>query len=151
MEAILERPTLEIIEGEERGRAEAERIGAILLQAQTKTLTLLTGPDQRPLELPAAVCRALLAAVEILSRGDAIAIGAVHHKLTTTEAADLLGVSRQYLIRLIDRGDLPHELVGRHRRLRLGDVLAYKSRRAIERQKALSELTRLAAALGAYD
>ena len=47
--------------------------------------------------------------------------------------------------------DLPHELVGRHRRLRLGDVLAYKSRRAIERQKALDELTRLDAALGAYD
>jgi excisionase family DNA binding protein len=150
MEAILERPTLDIIEGEERDRAEAKRIGAILPQARTKTLTLFTGPDQRPLELPAAVCRTLLAAVKILSRGDAIAIGAVHH-LTTTEAADLLGVSRQYLIRLIDRGELPHELVGRHRRLRLGDVLAYKSRRAIERQKALSELTRLAAALGAYD
>jgi excisionase family DNA binding protein len=150
MEAILERPTLEIIEGEERDRAEAERIGAILLQAQTKTLTLLTGPDQ-PLELPAAVCRTLLAAVEILSRGDAIAIGAVHHRLTTTEAADLLGVSRQYLIRLIDRGELPHELVGRHRRLRLGDVLAYKSLRTIERQKALDELTRLDAELGAYD
>jgi excisionase family DNA binding protein len=97
------------------------------------------------------VCRTLLAAVKILSRGDAIAIGAVHHRLTTTEAADLLGVSRQYLIRLIDRGELPHELVGRHRRLRLGDVLAYKSLRTIERQKALDELTRLDAELGAYD
>jgi excisionase family DNA binding protein len=151
MEAILERPALDIIEGEERDRAEAKRIGAILLQAQTKTLTLFTGPDQRPLELPAAVCRTLLAAVEILSRGNAIAIGAVHHQLTTTEAADLLGVSRQYLIRLIDRGELPHELVGRHRRLRLGDVLAYMNRRTIERQKALDELTRLDAELGAYD
>ena len=151
MEAIPERPTVDFIEGQERDRVQAGRIGAILLRAQTRTLTLLVGSDQQPLELPVAVCHTLLAAVEILSRGDAIAIGAVHHQLTTTEAADLLGVSRQYLIRLIDRGDLPHELVGRHRRLRLGDVLAYKSRRAIERQKALSELTRLDAELGAYD
>ena len=151
MEAILERPGVDIIGGQERDRAEATRIGAVLSQARTSTLTLLVGYDQQPLELPEAICRALVGAIEILSRGDAIAIGAVHHQLTTTEAADLLGVSRQYLIRLIDRGDLPHELVGRHRRLRLGDVLAYKSRRAIERQKALSELTRLAAEVGAYD
>ena len=151
MEARLERPTVDIIEGQERDRAQAGRIGAALSRTQTSTLTLLVGWEQQPLELPEAICRALIGAVEILSRGDAIAIGAVHHQLTTTEAADLLGVSRQYLIRLIDRGDLPHALVGRHRRLRLGDVLANKSRRAIERQKALSEMTRLDAELGAYD
>ena len=151
MEAILERPGVDIIEGQERDRAEAARIGAVLSRTQTSALTLLVGCDQQPLELPEAICRTIVGAVEILSRGDAIAIGAVHHQLTTTEAAELLGVSRQYLIRLIDRGDLPHELVGRHRRLRLGDVLAYKSRRAIERQKALDELTRLDAELGAYD
>jgi excisionase family DNA binding protein len=110
---------------------------------------LQIGSDQQQLELPEAVCRTLRDAVEILRRGDAIAIGAVRHQLTTTEAADLLGVSRQYLIRLIERGDLHHELVGRHRRLRLGDVLAYKSWRAIERRNALSELTSLDAELGA--
>ncbi len=148
---MLERPTVEMIEGQEHDRAEAGRIGAVLSRVPAEILTLLVGSDQEPLELPAAVRRTLLAAVEIVSRGDAIAIGAVHHQLTTTEAADLLGVSRQYLIRLIDRGDLPHELVGRHRRLRLGDVLAYKSRRAIERREALDEMTALDAELGAYD
>jgi excisionase family DNA binding protein len=151
MKESRERPTVDIIEGRDRDRAEAGRIGAVLSRAQTRTLTLLVGSDHQPLELPEAICRTLIDAVEILSRGDAIAIGTVDHQLTTTEAADLLGVSRQYLIRLVDRGDLPHELVGRHRRLRLGDVLAYKSRRAIERRKALSELTRLDAELGAYD
>lgn len=145
------RPTVDIIEGQERDRAEAARVGAALSRAQTRALTLVVGSDQQPLELPTAIYRTLVGAVQILSRGDAIAMGAVHHQLTTTEAANLLGVSRQYLIRLIDRGELPHELVGRHRRLRLGDILAYKGRRTIERQKALDELTRLDAELGAYD
>ncbi len=152
MEATLERPAVDVIEGHDRDRAVAGRIGAMLpVSAEPGAFALLIGPDQERIPLPVSVYRALRDAVDILSRGDAIVIGSVHQKLTTTDAASLLGVSRQYLVRLIDRGDLRHELVGRHRRLLLSDVLEYKERRATQRRKTLEKLSTLDVELGAYD
>jgi excisionase family DNA binding protein len=109
------------------------------------------GPDKRQVELPPSLHEALREAVEILVRGDAVSIAAVHKELTTSQAALLLGMSRQFLTRLIDRGDIRCRLVGRHRRLRLVDVLDYRRHRDAERHKAIGDLTAQSAALGAYD
>ena len=61
-------------------------------------------------------------------------------ELSTQKAADLLNVSRPHLIKLIDRGDLHCEMVGRHRRVQAQDVLDYKAKRDQERADALSEM-----------
>lgn len=120
-------------------------------RAEDQSVAFLVGPGQERVELPEAIYRVLRDTVAILSRGDAIVIGSIHQLLTTTEAADLLGISRQYLIRLIERQELQCEMVGRHRRLRLGDVLAYREKRAAHRRKALDTLTALDEELGAYE
>ena len=60
--------------------------------------------------------------------------------LTTQQAADLLDVSRPYLIKLIEKGDIAHSMVGRHRRVKAEDVFAYKSARDKARAEALDEL-----------
>lgn len=111
----------------------------------------LCGPDDHPIELPESLYRTLRDAVKILLQGSAVAISPLQRRLSTTEAGDLLGVSRQYLTRLIDRGDLPCELIGRHRRILLSDVLEYKRKRNAARRAALEELTAEAAEMGAYD
>ena len=111
----------------------------------------LADPDGAPLELSPALFRALREAAEILMRGDAVVISPIHRELTTTEAADLLNVSRQFLTRLLDRGDIPHRLIGRHRRIKLSDLLEYKARRSAKRRNVLRELTAQAAESGAYD
>ena len=142
---------LEVIAGEDDHSALA-RIGSVLSEvAGPRESVMLVGPNQERLELPQSLFRALRDAVEILERGDASVIGAVHREMTTTQAANLLGISRQYLTRLVDRGELPHAMVGSHRRLKLGDVIAYRTDRAIERRRALREMAKLDVELGAYD
>jgi excisionase family DNA binding protein len=72
-------------------------------------------------------------------------------RLTTQEAADLLGVSRPTLIKLLADGRIPFEQPGRHRRIRLDDLLAYRDRRRNERSNSLDELVQQTDALGLYD
>ena len=131
-------------------REALQQLAAALAPPATTT-SFLQGPDEAPLSLPPSLYSALRDAVRILLRGDAVAISPLHRQLSTTEAGDLLGVSRQYLTRLIDRGEIPCDRTGRHRRLRLSDVLAFQRKRSAERRRVLDELTAEAAAAGAYD
>ncbi|WP_283963133.1 excisionase family DNA-binding protein [Sinorhizobium sp. 6-117] len=71
--------------------------------------------------------------------------------LSTQAAADILNVSRQYLVRLVDNGELPAEKVGSHRRLRATDVAAFKAARDAKRSSALDRLTSLSEDVGGYE
>lgn len=71
--------------------------------------------------------------------------------LTTEQAAVVLGVSRPTVIRLVEAGKMPARMVGTHRRLTLGDVLAYRESSATRRRKGLDAMTREAEELGLYD
>lgn len=102
------------------------------------------------IELPESVARLLEQAVHLLARGEAVSIVPVHKELTTQEAADLLNVSRQYLVRLLERGEIPYHRVGTHRRIRFGDVMAYKRARDRRRREGLARLTALSQDLGSY-
>jgi excisionase family DNA binding protein len=75
-----------------------------------------------------------------IGSGDAVTLLPIQQMLTTQQAADLLNVSRPFLIKLIEKGDIPHSMVGRHRRLKAEDVFAYKSARDNARAEALDEL-----------
>ena len=75
-----------------------------------------------------------------IGSGDAVTLLPIQQMLTTQQAADLLDVSRPYLIKLIEKGDIAHSMVGRHRRVKAEDVFAYKSARDKARAEALDEL-----------
>jgi excisionase family DNA binding protein len=91
--------------------------------------TKLLGPDGSEVPLPPPLFRVLSEAAHLLSRDEDIALVPVHRLLTTSQAADLLNVSRQYLVRLLRRGDIPYQMVGSHRRVRYSDLVAYKRAR----------------------
>ncbi|SFD14688.1 helix-turn-helix domain-containing protein [Tropicimonas isoalkanivorans] len=82
--------------------------------------------------------------LSVVARGDTLTLVPLSRRLTTQEAADLLNVSRPFLVKLIDRKELDHVMVGTHRRLSLRDVLDYKARRSEGRKSALSEMQAIA-------
>jgi excisionase family DNA binding protein len=111
----------------------------------------LVGPEGQRIPLPDAAFYVLERVVEVLERGDAITVVPVGKELTTQQAADLLNVSRQYLVRVLDGGRIPFSKTGTHRRVKVEDVLAFKRRRDEERRGALDELTALSEELGGYE
>ncbi len=75
-----------------------------------------------------------------MAAGNAVAVLPVHRELTTQEAADLMNVSRPFVISLVEKGELPCHRVGSHRRIPLAAVLALKSKADADRDKALDFL-----------
>lgn len=111
----------------------------------------LVAPDGETVELPESVYRILTQVVQAMSRGLAVAVMPLHLELTTQEAADLLNVSRQYLVQLLNHGAIPYTKTGTHRRIRYGDLIAYKDVRDRQRREGLRRLSRLSEELRMYD
>ncbi len=99
----------------------------------------LVGVDEHDrIELPPTVHQALKKVVTALDAGKAVTITPQTMKLTTQQAADLLGVSRPTVVRLITDGTLPAERIGNRHRLLLDDVLAYREQRRNRQYEALA-------------
>jgi excisionase family DNA binding protein len=100
----------------------------------------LIGPDGLTRQLPAEITHVLADALEAMSQGLAVTVVPQHAMLTTQEAAELLGISRPTLVKLLEREHIPYEMRGRHRRLRLDDVLEYQRTARNERRHKLDAL-----------
>ncbi len=111
----------------------------------------LVDPDGETTEIPESVFHALKLVVQSMAQGQTVTLVPHGKELTTQEAAGLLHVSRPHLIKLLDEGVIPHHKVGTHRRVRIEDVLAYRSKRDTTRREKLDELIRISEELpGGY-
>lgn len=120
---------------------------------QVSEPTALLGPDGQVVPLPIEACRVLVDVVAAMREGRAITLVPTEQRLTTQQAADFLGISRPTLVKLLEKGELPYDRTtgGRHRRVRLQDLLEYRRRSRVERRAILDDLTRDAVATGLYD
>jgi len=124
--------------------SEAERDTIVkvekFLRRQRGQMGRLIGPDNETIELPDSAFRLLKSVIYQLAMDNAVSVVPIHKQLTTQQAADLLNISRPYLIQLLERKDIPFERVGTHRRLKFGDVMAYRQRRAEAEESAIDDL-----------
>jgi len=107
--------------------------------------------DGTRLPLPEPIAEVLSEVASALAQGQAVTVAPQHTTLTTQQAADLLGVSRPTLVKLLEAGELPYTQPGRHRRIRLTELLAYRERIRTERKEGLDELARISDDAGLYD
>jgi excisionase family DNA binding protein len=110
----------------------------------------LVGPEGIMVALPEPVYEVLHQVILAMARGQAVTIAPHNQRLTTQEAADLLGVSRPTLVRMLDAGQIPFDQPGRHRRVLLRDVLAFQEARRAHRREGLDALVAESEAAGAY-
>jgi len=100
--------------------------------------------DGTELELPQSAARLLIHLLTEIAQGNAVTIIPIHAELTTQEAADFLGVSRPFLIRLLEENQIPFHKAGTHRRVKFLDLEAFKKRFKTRQNKALDELVKQA-------
>jgi excisionase family DNA binding protein len=111
----------------------------------------LVGPDGQRMILPHSLYVVLREAVRELVEGNGVSILPVTAELTTQQAAELLNVSRPFLIKLLEKAEIPFHMAGTHRRIYLRDLTAYKDRRDAAALAALSQLSDEAQDLRIYD
>ena len=126
------------------------KLCALLKETSSESVTLLSPNGERIL-LPREIIDALSNVVKAMAEGQAVVIAPVHQRLTTQEAADLLGISRPTFVRLLETGEIHYERPGRHRRVRLVDVLDYRDRRSTQRRASLDRMVEIAEQSGMYE
>jgi excisionase family DNA binding protein len=142
----------QILTGEEARLARETSRQLSRALSNRKSVTLRLGGIKEEIKLPKAAGSLLVEILNELGKGKAVKVLTMDAEISTQQAADLLHVSRPFLINLLERKEIPFHRIGSHRRLRLSDVLAYKKRTDEQRMAALDELTQLSQDFGlGYD
>ena len=111
---------------------------------------LVTDSSGNKTELPEVLFRHFARIVQLMSERKAIVMVPEDEAFTTQAAANYLGMSRQHLVTLLDRGEIDHHLVGTHRRVKFKDLLSFEKRRDETRRVALDKLSAEVDAAGLY-
>jgi excisionase family DNA binding protein len=147
MNQIVELPTSQEIElAKESSRTLAK-------YANQERVTLkITGEDgqSEDIILPGHIMAMLLKISTEMSQGKAISLIPINAELTTQEAANMMNVSRPYLVKLLEQKTIPFHKVGTHRRIYLKDLLTYMEENDKARSQTLDELAALSQELGLY-
>jgi excisionase family DNA binding protein len=121
-------------------RESGERLARAVSGQAHPELKLSVGGTAEEITLPPSAAKLLIDGLAELAKGHDVRLLPVHAELTTQEAAELLNLSRQYVVRLLDDGKIPSHKVGTHRRVRVADVMAYKQTLDADRLDALKKL-----------
>lgn len=117
-------------------KASSRRLAPFLNQ----NLNVRIAETDESVELPAVAVRMLVDLLSVMAEGNAVTLIPIHAELTTQQAADLLGVSRPFLIKQLEDGVIPFRKVGTHRRVLFSDLMEYKHETDSKRLEALDEL-----------
>jgi excisionase family DNA binding protein len=134
---------------EESEKLTISKIGGVLKESKYAKLVSADGKEE--IILPQTVFQVLRQIVHLMMQGRAIFIVPADKEVSTQEAADVLNVSRPFLIKLLEEGKIPFINVGSHRRIRFSDLMDFKKKRDAKREQALEKIAQLSQELGLYE
>jgi len=140
MRTLLPSPHATTSDETESARESARKLAQLAQSHDELTLSVQTRNRRESISVPGRAIAYLAEILETLASGRDVQVLPVDVELSTADAADLLNVSRPYLVKLLSEGAMPHRKVGTHRRIRLEDVLAYKARDDQAREAVLDQL-----------
>jgi excisionase family DNA binding protein len=111
-----------------------------MLDASERGAATLRGPNGEAVILPASAFDALRLVVRWMAEGRTINLVPSGSSISTQQAADMLGVSRPHVVRLLDKGEMSFDKPGVHRRIPVEEVIAYRERRRTERRAGLQRI-----------
>lgn len=132
----------------ESSRAAEDVLRSLSGASGAASLRVRENGHETTIDLPREVMQVLVEVLGQMANGNGVRVVPVHAELTTQQAADILNVSRPHLVKVLESGAIPFHFVGTHRRVKLGDVLAYKARFEVDQDAALDELAAEAQKLG---
>jgi excisionase family DNA binding protein len=121
-------------------RSSGQSLSRLIRKNRLLTLKVTDTDQEQSIELPPGAVLLLMDILEAMAAGRGVTIIPENAELTTVQAADVLNVSRPFLIKLLEEKALPCRKVGAHRRIRMEDVMAYKARIDAERETVLDQL-----------
>jgi excisionase family DNA binding protein len=105
-----------------------------------RPLVVYVTEQEQAIELPPGAVALLIDILQAMAAGRGVTIIPENAELTTVQAAEILNVSRPFLIKLLENGTIPYHKVGTHRRVRMEDVMNYKETIDREREAVLDQL-----------
>lgn len=124
--------------------SERQQLARLRVLTSSDARPKLVGPDGEQIEIPESAFQAIRFLIDQMAAGKSVTVVPLGTQLTTQQAADLLHMSRPHLVKLVDAGEIPHERVGTHRRLRIEDVLAFRNLRSGRRSDGLRAMSDIA-------
>lgn len=123
-------------------------VTAYLAAHSDRTVRLEVAGEEETVVVPRAAVELLARILAHMAAGEGVSVVPAHAELTTQQAADLLNVSRPYLIGLLEDGQIKYRKVGKHRRVQAASLLTYLARDDQQRREAANELTRMSQEMG---
>ena len=151
MTTSIDNPTTPTAADANMARESVGRLSRHFLAKTKKSVQVRIGSgadSEEPVSIPGSAFRLLGEILSEMAKGNAVSLVPVRAELTTQQAADLIDVSRPFLIEQLDKGELPFRKVGSHRRVRFDDLMAYKQTMMRNRLDALEKLSALDQELG---
>jgi len=121
-------------------RTSKQMLSRYVREDEPLTLKVIDHHQDEPIELPAGAVTLLLDILEAMSAGKGITLIPENTELTTVQSAEILNVSRPFVVKLLEEGKIPYRKVGKHRRIRFEDVMNYKNTIDQAREEALDQL-----------
>jgi excisionase family DNA binding protein len=131
--------------------ASYDALAAQLEQIKSENPIVEIEETEEKIKVPAKALKLLAQILKATAEGNPISIVPIATEMTTQAAAELLGCSRPHIVKLVDSGQIPHTMVGRHRRLMFEDVMKYKKEMKEKQKKLIIEMMKEDEDSGLYD